>query len=127
MVETLLGRPGHEVDAAFSDLNMLVLPGGRERTDQDYAALFDGVGLQLISVVPTSSRMSILEPASTAPTSQPRSADLARTLRCSQPGKLPARSNAPGSGVPNRSSSHAAVAVVEARSRPLAMPIRSKR
>ena len=61
MVETLLGRPGHEVDAAFSDLNMLVLPGGRERTDLEYAALFDAVGLQLTSVVPTSSRMSILE------------------------------------------------------------------
>ncbi len=61
VVETLLGRPGHEVDAAFSDLNMLVLPGGRERTDLEYAALFDAVGLQLTSVVPTSSRMSILE------------------------------------------------------------------
>ena len=61
VIETLLGRPGHEVDAAFSDLNMLVLPGGRERTDQQYAALFDAVGLQLTSVVPTSSRMSILE------------------------------------------------------------------
>ena len=45
----------------------------------------------------------------------------------SQPGKLPARSNAPGRDLPNRSSSQAAVAVIAARSRPLATPIRSKR
>jgi O-methyltransferase domain/Dimerisation domain len=63
VVETLLGRPGHEVDAAFSDLNMLVLPGGRERTDQEYAALFDAADLQLTGVIHTSSRVSILEAA----------------------------------------------------------------
>lgn len=63
VIETLIGRPGHEVDAAFSDLNMLVLPGGRERTDQEYAALFDAVDLQLIRVVHTSSRVSIIEAA----------------------------------------------------------------
>jgi hypothetical protein len=61
VVETLVGRPGHEVDAAFSDLNMLVLPGGRERTEQEYAALFDAADLQLAGVVHTRSRMSILE------------------------------------------------------------------
>ncbi len=61
VVETLVGRPGHEVDAAFSDLNMLVLPGGLERTEQKYAALFDAAGLQLTGVVHTSSRMSVVE------------------------------------------------------------------
>ena len=61
VVETLVGRPGHEVDAAFSDLNMLVLPGGRERTEQEYAALFEAAGLQLTGVVHTSSRVSIIE------------------------------------------------------------------
>ena len=61
VVETLIGRPGHEVDAAFSDLNMLVLPGGRERRDHEYAALFDAADLQLTKVVHTSSRVSILE------------------------------------------------------------------
>jgi cyclopropane fatty-acyl-phospholipid synthase-like methyltransferase len=61
LVETVLGRPGHEVDAAFSDLNMLVLPGGRERTEQEYAALFDSVGLDLTRVVDTGTRYSIIE------------------------------------------------------------------
>ncbi|MET1058616.1 MAG: methyltransferase [Nocardioides sp.] len=61
VVETVLGRPGHEVIAAFSDLNMLVLPGGRERTEDEYAALFDAAGLRLTRTVDTGTQMSILE------------------------------------------------------------------
>ena len=61
VVEMVLGRPGHEVDAAFSDLNMLVLPGGRERSEEEFAALFDAAGLRLTSVVHTRTRVSILE------------------------------------------------------------------
>jgi hypothetical protein len=61
VVETVLGRPGHEVQAAFSDLNMLVMPGGRERTEEEYAALFAAAGLALTRVVDTSTRMSVLE------------------------------------------------------------------
>ena len=37
LVEIVLGRPGHEREAAFSDLNMLVGPGGRERSEEEYA------------------------------------------------------------------------------------------
>jgi 2-polyprenyl-3-methyl-5-hydroxy-6-metoxy-1,4-benzoquinol methylase len=61
VVETILGRPGFEVDAAFSDLNMLVLPGGRERTEEQYAALFAAAGLGLTRVVDTPTRMSVVE------------------------------------------------------------------
>jgi 2-polyprenyl-3-methyl-5-hydroxy-6-metoxy-1,4-benzoquinol methylase len=61
VVETRLGRPGFEVEAAFSDLNMLVMPGGRERTEQEYAALFAAAGLTLTRVVDTATRMSVLE------------------------------------------------------------------
>jgi hypothetical protein len=61
VVELLLGRPGQEEFAAFSDLNMLVMPGGRERTAEEYAALFEAAGLRLSRVVETPSRMSILE------------------------------------------------------------------
>ncbi|MDX6358912.1 MAG: hypothetical protein QOH37_1966 [Nocardioidaceae bacterium] len=61
VVETLLGRPGFEVHAAFSDLNMLVLPGGRERTEQEYAALFAASGLRLTRVVDTTTRASVIE------------------------------------------------------------------
>lgn len=61
VVETVLGRPGFETEAAFSDINMLVMPGGRERTEQQYAVLFEAAGLRLERVVDTPSRMSVLE------------------------------------------------------------------
>jgi hypothetical protein len=61
VVELVLGRPGQEIVAAFSDLNMLVLPGGRERTEAEYAALFAAAGLHLNRVIDTRSRMSVLE------------------------------------------------------------------
>jgi hypothetical protein len=45
---------------------MLVLPGGRERTEQEYAALFDAADLHLTSVIHTNTRASILEAAAKA-------------------------------------------------------------
>lgn len=67
VVEMLLGRPGHEAEVALSDLNMLVLPGGRERTEPEYAELFEAAGLHLTRVVDTSTRMSILEARAALP------------------------------------------------------------
>jgi DNA-binding Lrp family transcriptional regulator len=61
VIETVLGRPGQEAHAAFSDINMLVMPGGRERTEDEYAVLFAAAGLHLSRVVDTDSRMSIVE------------------------------------------------------------------
>jgi hypothetical protein len=61
VVETLLGRPGFEVHAAFSDLNMLVMPGGRERTEEEYAVLFEAAGLKLTRVVDTATRAAVIE------------------------------------------------------------------
>ena len=61
VIERVLGRPGHEVETTMSDLNMLVLPGGRERSEQEYAALAASAGLRLRRVVQTSSPMSIIE------------------------------------------------------------------
>jgi hypothetical protein len=67
VVETVVGRPGFEVQAAFSDLNMLVMPGGRERTEQEYGALFAAAGLTLTRVVDTPSRFSVLEGRAATP------------------------------------------------------------
>jgi hypothetical protein len=38
-------------DAKFSDLNMLVVPGGRERTREEFAALLEASGLRLERVL----------------------------------------------------------------------------
>ena len=43
------------------DLEMLVMPGGRERTDQEFRALFDRAGYNLTHIVPTKSPLSVIE------------------------------------------------------------------
>jgi SAM-dependent methyltransferase len=44
-----------------TDVNMLVLTGGRERTEGEYRALLDAAGWSLARVLPTSSISSIFE------------------------------------------------------------------
>ena len=43
------------------DLIMLVVPGGRERTEEEYRELFKKAGLRLTQVVPTKSAVSVVE------------------------------------------------------------------
>src|SRR5262245_5341394 len=43
------------------DVEMMFMPGGRERTADEYAALFDRAGFQLTQVVPTKSPISVVE------------------------------------------------------------------
>jgi hypothetical protein len=54
--------PGNE--PAFGkllDLTMLVIPGGKERTREEYQTLFRAGGFQLTRVVPTRAEVSVLE------------------------------------------------------------------
>ena len=57
----MLGRPGHEAEAAFSDLNMLVLPGGQERTEQRVRRAVRRRRPRLTRVIDTGTRFSIIE------------------------------------------------------------------
>ena len=43
------------------DLNMLVSPGGEERTEAEYRALYEAAGFTLTQVIPTRSRMHVVE------------------------------------------------------------------
>jgi hypothetical protein len=45
----------------FMDLNMLVMTGGRERTEAEYRLLLDAAGFSLRRIIPTHSEMSVLE------------------------------------------------------------------
>ena len=45
----------------LSDVNMLVMTHGRERTAEEYASLFIAAGLRLTRTIPTESPMSIVE------------------------------------------------------------------
>jgi hypothetical protein len=55
-------RPGNGRDwGKLLDINMLVVPGGQERTRGEFRDLFARAGLSLARVVPTASPLSVLE------------------------------------------------------------------
>ncbi|HEX8281964.1 MAG TPA: methyltransferase [Pyrinomonadaceae bacterium] len=54
-------------EAAVSDLNMLVLTGGRERTEGEYRTLLGRVGFRLSRVLPTRALVSLIEGERVAP------------------------------------------------------------
>lgn len=66
VIEKLLeqGRAAH-ADAALFDVTMLVLTGGRERSADDFAALFAQAELELVSLTPTRAGLFILEARAT--------------------------------------------------------------
>ncbi|GAA1587770.1 MULTISPECIES: methyltransferase [Kribbella] len=61
ILEQLLDQAPDPVRTAFTDLNMLVMTGGLERTTAEYAALLAAAGLRLTRTIPTSSDMFALE------------------------------------------------------------------
>ena len=55
-------EPGNEPDRAkFSDLNMLVMLGGRERTAEDFEKLYTKAGFRLTDIIRTGSAFDIIE------------------------------------------------------------------
>jgi hypothetical protein len=52
VIERQLGGPNENARAKFGDLNMLISPGGRERTTDEYAALFAAAGLRFAGETP---------------------------------------------------------------------------
>jgi hypothetical protein len=47
--------------AKLADIEMLALPGGRERTESEYRNLFSRAGFRLVRIVPTPSMQSVIE------------------------------------------------------------------
>jgi hypothetical protein len=47
--------------AAANDVNMLVVTGGRQRSEAEFRALYDGAGFRLARIVPTPGRVSVIE------------------------------------------------------------------
>ena len=62
IIERVIAPPNEGRDAKFSDLNMLVSPGGRERTREEFVALLGSSGLRLERVL-GAGVFSILEAA----------------------------------------------------------------
>jgi hypothetical protein len=63
VIESII-PPGNEpFGGKFLDLVMLLIPGGQERTENEYRALFEKGGFELTRVVRTSTEVSIMEAA----------------------------------------------------------------
>jgi hypothetical protein len=61
IVETVM-PPGDTPDSIkLLDIAMLVMPGGQERTEEEYRALLGQTGFRLARVVPANSPVSVVE------------------------------------------------------------------
>ncbi len=61
LVERVVGPPNEPDPAKFSDLNMLVELGGRERTTEEFGSLYTEAGFRLADAIPTGSPYGIIE------------------------------------------------------------------
>ena len=62
LVIEMVVQPGNVPQPAkWLDLNMLVLPGGRERTEAEYREMYTKAGFRLERVVPTPTEVSVIE------------------------------------------------------------------
>ena len=60
VIERLVGPPNEDPDIKFSDLHMLVSPGGQKRTLEEFVSLFNKGGLRLTDTIKTESSHSIM-------------------------------------------------------------------
>ena len=61
IVETVLPTGDTPHQGKMQDMVMLVVPGGQERTEEEYATLLGKAGFRLNRVVPTDSVVSVVE------------------------------------------------------------------
>ena len=61
VVEHIVGPPNRSPEGKFMDLTMMVGPGGRERTRDEFEDLFARAGFRLTTVTPTSTPLSVIE------------------------------------------------------------------
>jgi hypothetical protein len=61
LVEAVVPETSEPHFSKFIDLNMLVMTGGRERTESEFRKLYEDSGFKLTRVVPTESPFSVIE------------------------------------------------------------------
>ncbi|GIH03041.1 methyltransferase [Rhizocola hellebori] len=61
LIERVISGPPYLLSSVMSDLNMLVGPGGQERSEDEYARLLIAAGLKLSKAIPTDSGFWIVE------------------------------------------------------------------
>ena len=63
LVERVLRAPNQPDSGKMADLNMLVMTGGRERSEEEYRELLAASGLRMLRVIPTRAESSLIEAA----------------------------------------------------------------
>jgi len=73
VIERVVPHGNEPHESKFMDLNMLIITGGRERTEYEYRALFERSGLRLNQITATRSEVSVVEVtcSSSRPTTMP--------------------------------------------------------
>jgi hypothetical protein len=61
LVEMVVPKGNEPHFAKIQDLEMMLSPGGLERTEEEFRALFAAAGFELTRIVPTASPMSVIE------------------------------------------------------------------
>ena len=61
LVESVLPLGNEPHMGKLIDLEMMVFPGGRERTEQEFRTLFEKSGLKLTRVIPTNAPLWVVE------------------------------------------------------------------
>jgi hypothetical protein len=61
LLESVIAAGSTPDFAKFLDIEMLMMPGGRERTAEEFRALFERSGFQMTKVVPMKSPLSVVE------------------------------------------------------------------
>jgi hypothetical protein len=61
VIERDLGQPNAMPESKFSDLNMLLGPGGRERSTEDYTRLFAEAGFGFVGFTPSATGFGVFE------------------------------------------------------------------
>lgn len=61
LIEAVVPATSEPHFSKFIDLNMLVMTGGRERTEEEFRELYDASGFRLTRIVPTESPFSVID------------------------------------------------------------------
>lgn len=61
LVESVIPTGNEPFAAKFLDLTMMLIPGGKERTEAEYRALYEAAGFTLSRIVPTTTEISVIE------------------------------------------------------------------
>jgi hypothetical protein len=61
VIESVIPPGNERFIGKFLDLHMLLIPGGKERTEKEYRDLFERAGFELTRIVSTGTEVSVVE------------------------------------------------------------------